>query len=106
MWRFSSVLFWRCSCYFGISSARFLLGEALSKKEVLALWPKILLACVPAGIVGILWSDELNTLFFNYQVVIVMLALFGILFLAVEKRNEGRAPIMKTTAELTYQAAQ
>lgn len=93
------LLFWNKLCPVSFQ------GKPRLRKEVLAVWPKILLACVPAGIVGILWSDELNTLFFKYQVVIVMLVLFGILFLAVEKRNEGKAPTMETAAELTYQAA-
>ncbi len=80
-------------------------GKPHLKKEVLTIWPKILLACIPAGFVGLFWSDELNTLFFNYPVVIVMLALFGILFLVVERWNAGREPVMKTTADLTYGAA-
>jgi len=93
------LLFWNKLCPVSLH------GKPHLKKEVLNVWPKIVLACVPAGIVGILWSDELNALFFRAPVVILMLTLFGILFLVVEWRNEGRAPIMKTTAELTYQAA-
>lgn len=80
-------------------------GKIHLKQEVLILWPKILVACVPAGLVGLLWSGELNTLFFQYPVVIVMLALFGVLFLVVEHWNRGRAPLMETTSDLTYRAA-
>lgn len=93
------LLFWDKLCPVSLH------GKPRLKKEVLAVWPKILLACVPAGIVGILWSDELNTLFFRVPVVILMLALFGILFLVVENRNKGKTPAMSTIAELTYRAA-
>lgn len=93
------LLFWDKLCPVSFQ------GKPHLKKEVLAVWPKILLACVPAGIVGILWSDELNTLFFRVPVVILMLALFGFLFLVAENRNKGKAPAMATIAELTYQAA-
>ena len=93
------LLFWNKLCPVSLQ------GKPHLKKEVLAVWPKILLACVPAGIVGILWSDELNTLFFRVPVVILMLILFGILFLVVENRNKGRTPAMATTTEITYQAA-
>lgn len=75
------------------------------KAEALALWPKIVVASIPAGVVGLLWGNELNSLFFTYPVVIVMLALFGVLFIVVENRNKGKAPVVETTADLTYKAA-
>ena len=73
--------------------------------EALALWPKIVAASIPAGVVGLLWGNELNSLLFTYHVVIVMLALFGVLFIVVENRNKGKEPVINTTADLTYKAA-
>ena len=93
------ILFWGKLCPISLH------GKPHLKKDVLAVWPKIMVACIPAGVVGILWSDVLNTLFFHPPVVIVMLALFGILFLVVERRNKERIPTIETSAELTYQAA-
>ena len=80
-------------------------GKVEMKKEVVSIWPKIIVACVPAGVVGLLWSDELNSLFFKVPVVIAMLVIFGILFLVVEEKNKKRAPIMMTMGDLTYRAA-
>lgn len=80
-------------------------GSFQLKPEALALWPKIIAASIPAGVVGLLWGNELNSLFFTYPVVIVMLALFGILFIVIENKNKGRKPLMETTADLTYKAA-
>ncbi|GJN63409.1 undecaprenyl-diphosphate phosphatase [Faecalibacterium gallinarum] len=80
-------------------------GKPHLKKDVLALWPKIIVACIPAGVIGILWSDMLNALFFHPLVVITMLALFGVLFLVVEHQNKERTPTIESVEKLTYQAA-
>ena len=74
------LLFWSKLCPVSFH------GKPHLKKDVLALWPKIIVACIPAGVIGILWSDMLNALFFHPLVVITMLALFGVLFLVVEHR--------------------
>ena len=79
-------------------------GKIKMKKEVVSIWPKIVVACVPAGVIGLLWSDELNSLFFKVPVVIAMLVIFGILFLVVEEKNKKRTPSMVTMADLTYRA--
>lgn len=94
------LLFWSKLCPVSLHS-----NKPHLKKDVLALWPKIVVACIPAGVVGILWSDVLNTLFFHPLVVIVMLALFGVLFLVVEHQNKERTPTIESSAKLTYQAA-
>lgn len=93
------VLFWNKLCPVSLH------GKPHLKKDVLDLWQKIIVACIPAGVIGILWSDVLNTLFFHPLVVIVMLALFGILFLAVEQQNKERMPAIESSATLTYQGA-
>lgn len=69
------------------------------------MWMKILAASVPAGVVGILLDDVLNALFYNYVTVAVMLILFGILFLIVEKRNKGKKPEIAAIADISFQAA-
>ena len=79
-------------------------GKIKMKKEVVSIWPKIVVACVPAGVIGLLWSDELNSLFFKVPVVIAMLVIFGILFLVVEEKNKKRTPSIVTMADLTYRA--
>ena len=80
-------------------------GKVGINKEVVSIWPKIIVACVPAGVVGLLWSDELNSLFFKVPVVIAMLVIFGILFLVVEEKNKKKEPVMVNMADLTYRAA-
>ncbi len=69
------------------------------------MWGKILIASIPAGVVGVLWDDELEALFYNYQTVAIMLILFGMLFITVENWNRGRSPRINSIAEITVPAA-
>ncbi len=69
------------------------------------LWAKILLACVPAAIVGLLFDDKIDTLFYNWQTVSVMLIVVGVLFLIIEQWNRNRTPKTTTLAALTFRSA-
>ncbi|WP_195987425.1 undecaprenyl-diphosphate phosphatase [Clostridium sp. D53t1_180928_C8] len=75
------------------------------EKDTLIMWVKILIACVPAAIVGLLFDDQLNALFFNPTTVAVMLILFGILFIVIENYNKGKRPKINSLAEITYTVA-
>lgn len=75
------------------------------KKEALPLWGKIFVSCVPAAIVGILFDDYLNELFYNYRTVAFMLILFGIFFIIIENRHKNKPSKTGSLAEITYQTA-
>ena len=75
------------------------------EKDTLIMWVKILIACVPAAIVGLLFDDQLNELFYNPTTVAVMLILFGILFIVIENYNKGKKPKINSLAEITYTVA-
>ena len=75
------------------------------EKDTLIMWAKILIACVPAAIVGLLFDDQLNALFFNPTTVAVMLILFGILFIVIENYNKGKKSKINSLAEITYTVA-
>ena len=75
------------------------------EKNTLIMWVKILIACVPAAIIGLLFDDQLNALFFNPTTVAVMLILFGILFIVIENYNKGKKPKINSLAEITYTVA-
>ena len=49
------------------------------KKDTLSMWFKIIIACIPAAVVGILFDDQLNELFYNPPTVAIALIVFGIL---------------------------
>lgn len=75
------------------------------KKDIFIMWIKIVVACIPAVIVELAFGDQLEKWFYNYVTVSVMLILFGILFIFVERWNQTRDPRVNTIAEITYQTA-
>ena len=75
------------------------------KKDIWILWFKILVACVPAAIVGILFDDVFDALFYNPTCVAIALIVFGIAFLVIETRNKDKEPTVKSSEALTYKHA-
>ena len=74
-------------------------------KDIFTLWFKILVACVPAAIIGILFDDILDKYLYNGYVVSIALIVFGIAFIVVENWNKGRKSRVNSLAELTYKTA-
>lgn len=79
--------------------------EPFWKKDVLLLWVKILIACVPAAIVGVLFDDTIDAYLYNFPCVATALIVFGILFIIVEKQKKGRPAKITQVGELTLQLA-
>lgn len=75
------------------------------KMETIWLWMKVVIACIPAGVIGILFDDKMNELFYNYQTVAVTLILYGILFIIIENRNKRRKCKVENLNQLTYRTA-
>lgn len=93
------LLFWKKIFPFDFKQKPFI------KKDIFTLWFKILAACIPAAIIGILFDDVFNALFYNYVCVAVMLILFGILFIVVENKNKNAVPKITELSQITYKAA-
>ncbi len=74
-------------------------------KDILNLWLKILVACIPAAIVGVFFDDFFEALFYNEVSVSIALITFGIAFLIIETWNKGKEPKINSTAEITYKTA-
>lgn len=74
-------------------------------KKTLIMWVKILVSCVPAAIVGVLFDDKLEELFYNWQTVAAMLIIFGILFIVIEKLNKGKEAKINSIDDFTYKTA-
>lgn len=62
------------------------------KKMTLQLWVKVVIASIPAGVVGILFNDFIGEKFNNSYVVATMLIVVGVLFIVIENRHKGRKP--------------
>ncbi|MDR1687713.1 MAG: undecaprenyl-diphosphate phosphatase [Clostridiales bacterium] len=76
-----------------------------AKTDVLIMWGKIIIACIPAMVVGLLFDDWVNKTFYNPQVVALALILYGIFFILIEKRNKKKEPQIKTQADITFAIA-
>jgi undecaprenyl-diphosphatase len=77
-------------------------GGLAVKKDVLSMWPKIVVGCIPAGIYAVTLDDKLNPVFYNYVTVAIMLVLVGILFILIENNNKGRIASVTDIGGLTY----
>jgi undecaprenyl-diphosphatase len=67
-----------------------------------SMWLKIIVASIPAGVVGILWDDVFTALFYNYQTVAVMLILVGIVFIVIENANRGKRIKVDSIDDISY----
>lgn len=57
------------------------------RKQTIRLWIRVLIACVPAGVIGVLFNDEIKEIFFNSKVISLTLILYGIGFILVESAH-------------------
>ncbi len=92
-----------------------LFGRYAFSMDAFWMWVKIVVACIPAVVYGLLLDDTVSGLFartipgsdvtIQVVVVAVMLALVGALFIIIENRNKNARPKIKRLSELTYGAA-
>jgi len=75
------------------------------KMDILTMWFKILVSTIPAAVIGVLFDDVFDALFYNPVCVALALILFGIAFILIENWNKGRTPKITTLAQITYQTA-
>jgi len=72
------------------------------KKDTWQMWFKVIVACVPAAVLGLLFNDAMDSIS-TPVVVSVMLIIYGIAFIAIEKRNKTAG--ITTMNEMTYKTA-
>lgn len=75
------------------------------KKDILNLWGKILVACIPAAIIGVFFDDFFEALFYNEVCVSIALIVFGIAFIIIETLNKKKTVKAENVAEITYKLA-
>ena len=75
------------------------------QKDIFVLWFKILVACIPAAVIGLAFDDVLDALFYNPWCVSIALIVFGIAFIVIENRNRSMKPKIRELSQITYQTA-
>ncbi|MBR0428498.1 MAG: undecaprenyl-diphosphate phosphatase [Lachnospiraceae bacterium] len=75
------------------------------KEGALAMWIKIIIACIPAAIVGVLFDDKIDELFYHPIPVALALIIVGVIFIVVEFMNGKKEPVINSIAEIGYNTA-
>ncbi len=75
------------------------------KKDIWILWLKVLLACLPAAILGFILDDFLDAYLYNSYVVAIALIFYGICFILLEIYNKKRNFKVKSLHNLTWKNA-
>ena len=70
-----------------------------------ALWFKVCAAIIPSGLVGVLFDDWMDEHLHNGFVVALMLIIYGVAFIFVEKRNQGLQPRVKSVHGIDLKTA-
>ncbi|WOO36252.1 undecaprenyl-diphosphate phosphatase [Anaerocolumna sp. AGMB13020] len=95
------VLYWNKIFPFQLKDKK----KSIIKMDVMNMWFKIVVAIIPAGVIGTLWDDDIDKMFYNYVTVAVTLIVYGILFIFIENRNKRGNFKITSLNQITYQTA-
>jgi undecaprenyl-diphosphatase len=74
------------------------------KRQTISLWTKIIVGVIPAGILGILFEDIIDQVFYESNIIIaLMLIIYGVMFIVIEGRNNK--PRVTEFSQLSYKLA-
>jgi undecaprenyl-diphosphatase len=79
--------------------------SSIEKKETYQLWYKVIFACLPAAIIGLMFNKYMEEHFMTAPVVAFTLIFYGIMFIVVENYNKNRTPAVTDLNKLSYKTA-
>jgi len=79
--------------------------STLEKKSTWTLWLRIVIAAIPAAIVGILFDDLLDKYLYNYVVVAAALIVYGVVFIIIERHSRTKKYEITSTEAFTNKTA-
>jgi len=79
--------------------------DKLQKTNTWQLWFKVVVAVLPSAVIGLLLDDWMDAHLYNYVVVALMLIVYGVAFLFVEKLNEKRQTRIDSVDKIDYKTA-
>ena len=74
-------------------------------KNIMNLWGKILVGCIPAAVIGLLFDDVFEALFYNPVCIAIALIVFGIAFIVIENWNKNKKGGKESNSQITYKDA-
>ena len=94
-----------CTIYFKKLNFFLYMKEKDKFKRSVNLWKKIIVGCLPAAIIGLLFDDFLDKHFYNFPTVALMLIIYGILFIIVENNISNKKPLYTDINKMSYKLA-
>lgn len=77
----------------------------VERQETFSMWGKVIVAVLPAAVLGLLLDDWMEQHLLNSIVVSITLILYGVLFVLLERRNRSASPKIRRIHQLSYQTA-
>ena len=99
------ILYWKTIWPFKKVTLKSGKSKIVLRKSTLMLWLKALVACIPAGVVGVLADDWLDAHLYNAIVVGAALIIVGIAFIIIETVNKNKVPRVDRLRDLTFKDA-
>lgn len=103
------LLFWDKIWPFGAKNNKHPMAKsgfgAYIKKDKINLWMHIMVSCVPAAVIGLLFDDLFEAWFYNYLTVAIMLIIFGVAFILIENWNKGKKVKISKMSGIGYDTA-
>ncbi len=78
--------------------------SALQKKDTWQMWFKVIVACLPAAVIGLLFDEKLDAYFYNFPTVALMLLIYGVVFVIIENRKQ-KEPKVVSMDTMSYKTA-
>ena len=75
------------------------------KRDTFSLWGKVIIGIIPAGVIGLLFDKQINSLFSNSLTIAITLIIYGVLFILVENRNKKLQPKVDSVKQISWQLA-
>ena len=75
------------------------------KMNTINMWIKVVVACIPSAVLGLLFDDLLEEYFGNAVTIAIMLIVYGIAFILVENWNKKRTPKVEALDDISYKTA-
>lgn len=95
------VMFWKKMWPFQIKDK----SQPKVKMNIINMWLKVVVACIPSAVLGLLFDDFLEEHFGHPISIAVMLIVYGIAFIIVEKWNKTRTPKVQALDDISYKTA-
>lgn len=95
------ILFWNTIFPFQFQDK----SKPVIEMDKIMLWLKIIVACIPAAIVGLLLDEVFEELFYHAIPVAIALIVFGVAFIVIERKNKGGRAKVKALDDITFKTA-